>query len=308
LAFSDHVGRCAGLAKAGLPAGGLLNTFTDREIDMGYLPFSKTIYPLFIFIVMTIVGCGVPQTSSDFDKTPEAQFLKATVSQVESKDYAAIEALMDSRVNQPDIRQALDRLRGQIPDGQPIHMEPVDWSFVKKTNAQSNSTDARNAKVAIEYAYPGPKWLLASANLSGEPGNFRIVSFNLVPLSESMTQKNAFTLKEKSALHYIFLVCAVTAFVLSIYALVRCLRLKGLRHKWLWVIFTSFGFVVFSINWTNGAVFINPLAFYLFGAAFVRDGWVGPWVVSFTLPVGAIVFLWKQRAALFGAVSSDQSE
>lgn len=288
--------------------GGLLNIFTDREIDMVYQPFFKIIYALFGIVVMLLVGCGVPQSSSDFDKTPEAQFLKATVNQVVSKDYAAIEGLMDSRVHQADIRQALDRLRAQIPADAPIHMEPVAWSFVKKMNARSGGADARNAKVAIEYTYPGPKWLLASANLSGEPGDFRIVAFNVAPLTESLSQTNAFTLKGKSSQHYIFLVCAVTAFAVSVYALVRCLRLKGLRHKWLWAIFMSFGFVVFSINWTNGAVFINPLAFYLLGAAFIRDGWVGPWVISFAVPVGAIIFLWKQRAALFGSASSDRRD
>jgi hypothetical protein len=271
---------------------------------MGYQPFFKTICAMYVIVVMLLAGCGVPQSSADFDKTPEAQFLKATVSQVVSKDYAAIEALMDARVQQPDIRQALERLNAQIPADTPIHMEPVAWSFIKKTNAQSGSAEARNAKVAIEYTYPGQKWLLVSANLSGEPGNFRIVAFNLVPLTESLSQTNAFTLKGKSSLHYIFLACAVFAFVVSVYALVRCLRLKGLRHKWLWAIFTSFGFVVFSINWTNGTVFINPLAFNLFGAAYVRDGWGGAWAISFAVPVGAIVFLWKQRAELFRSASS----
>lgn len=80
---------------------------------MGYQPFTKTIYPLFIFVVMTLVGCGVPQSSSDFDKTPEAQFLKATVSQVVSKDYAAIEALMDSRVIGIDISKKCAHIEGE---------------------------------------------------------------------------------------------------------------------------------------------------------------------------------------------------
>jgi hypothetical protein len=147
------------------------------------------------------------------------------------------------------------------------------------------------------HTYPGPKWVVASASLSGEPGEFRIVAFNVEPLPAPLSELNAFTLKGKSAAHYIFLLLPAADCVISIYAFVRCLRTKRLRRKWLWALFTLVGVVAFSINWTSGAVYVEPLRFSILGAGYMRNGWLGPWVISFYIPVGALAFLWKQRIA-----------
>ncbi len=162
----------------------------------------------------------------------------------------------------------------------------------------NGGSSSRSANVAIEYTYQGPKWVVASASLSGEPGQFRIVAFNVEALPAPLSELNAFTLKGKSALHYLFLLLPAAACAISIYAFVRCIRTKGLKRKWLWALFTLFGFVAFSLNWTNGAVFVNPLHFNFLSAAYMRNGWLGPWVVSFSTPVGALVFLWKQRTTV----------
>lgn len=261
------------------------------------IQFHMRLYPLIALAIMLLQGCGIPQSSAEFDKTPEASFLNATVNQLVAHDYAAIESLMDSRVQQSDIQQALDRLRSTIPAGAPTRSEPVAWNFVKTTSTTSGVSSSRSANVAIEYTYPGPKWVVASASLSGEPGQFRIVSFNVEALPAPLSELNAFTLKGKSPLHYLFLLLPATACMISVHAFVRCLRTKGLKRKWLWALFTLVGFVAFSINWTNGAMFMEVLHFHFLSAAYMRTGWLGPWIVTFSIPVGALVFLWKHRAA-----------
>lgn len=54
---------------------------------------------------MLLQGCGLPQALADFDKIPEAQFLKAMCNQVVENGHPAIESAMDPRVQQADIRQ-----------------------------------------------------------------------------------------------------------------------------------------------------------------------------------------------------------
>lgn len=255
------------------------------------------LYPLIVLVAILLQGCGIPQSPADFERTPEAQFLEATMSQLVAHDYATIESMMDSRVHQPDLQEALDRLRSTVPVETPIHKEPVAWNFTKTTSTMNGSSSSRNANVAIEYTYPGSKWVVASASLSGEPGQFRIISFNVEAIPAPLSQTNAFTFEGKGAVHYLFLLCAIAACGTSIFAFVRCLRTKGLKRKWLWAIFTLIGFVAFSINWTNGAIFMNALHFNFLSAACVRNGWVGPWYVTFCIPVGALTFLWKQRTA-----------
>lgn len=63
------------------------------------------IYPLIALAVMLLQGCGIPQSPADFDKPPEAQFLKAMRTPVVENDHPAIESAMDPRVQQALIRQ-----------------------------------------------------------------------------------------------------------------------------------------------------------------------------------------------------------
>jgi len=255
------------------------------------------IYSIIALVAFFLQGCGIPQSHAEFDKTPEAEFLKATINKLVDRQYTAIESLMDARVQQSDIRGALEQLGSIVPGETPTHLEPVAWNFVKTASTMSGSTTSRSANVAIEYTYPGPKWVVASASLSGEPGQFRIVSFNVEPLSAPLSELNAFTLKGKSPTHVLFVLFPAIACAISVYAFVRCLRTKGLKRKWLWSIFTLVGFGAFSLNWTNGELIISFLHFNFLSAAFMRSGWLGPWVITFSIPVGALVFLWKQRTS-----------
>src|SRR5712692_9790961 len=91
------------------------------------------------------------------------------------------------------------------------------------------------------------------------------------------------------ALFVVVLMLSTTlAFAISVYAFVQCWRTPGLERKWLWALFTLVGFCAFSLNWTTGGFNVNPLSFNLFSAGAVRDGFVGPWVITFAFPLARL--------------------
>jgi hypothetical protein len=63
-----------------------------------------------------------------------------------------------------------------------------------------------------------------------------------------------------------------------------------LPRKWLWVLFILAGVGKFAVNWTSGEWGIAPLSLQLLSASAVASLY-GPWILSFSLPLGAIVFL-----------------
>ncbi|MED5618903.1 hypothetical protein [Ideonella sp. BN130291] len=240
-------------------------------------------------LACVLSACGVPQTPEAFNKTPEAQFLRVVVDKLAVREFAFIESQLDPKLVEPDVRSALERTAAALPAEAVAAVQPVAWRVGVSTNGP------RTATVAAEYAYPSSKWFVVSAQLTGEAGSFRILRLNVEPLPAPMAQLNAFTFQGKGAMHYAFFLFTLSAFALSVYAFVQCLRTKGIRRKWLWAIFTLLGFCAFTLNWSSGAVSINPLSFNLFSAGFGRAGWVGPWGLTFCIPIGAIVFLWKHR-------------
>jgi len=247
---------------------------------------------LYAFAVcVALLGCGMPITPEAFNASPEAIAVRSIVDRLTAKDFASIEAQLDPALAQAGIRAALEKTANAIPALPVSKVEAVAWNVLVATGRP------RTATVAAEYTFGQKQWLVASAQLTGEPNAYRILSFNIESLPAPMSQIHAFTLSGKSATHYLFLVAAVAATLVSLVAFVRCARTKGLRRKWLWLVFIALGFVSFTINWSNGAVNINPLAFNLLSAAFMRHGWLGPWMLTFCIPVGAIWFLLRQRSA-----------
>jgi hypothetical protein len=75
-----------------------------------------------------------------------------------------------------------------------------------------------------------------------------------------------------------------------------------------WALFALVGVAPITLNWTTGALQVQPIAFLILSFAFVRTGF-GPWMLSVAFPVGAIVTLHKvsqmRAQALQGA--SDES-
>jgi hypothetical protein len=68
-------------------------------------------------------------------------------------------------------------------------------------------------------------------------------------------------------------------------------------RRWLWALFALFGVGSFAMNWTTGAVSSSLFSFQLIGSI-QRVGLAGPWFISVSFPLGAIVALRKRSQAL----------
>ena len=153
--------------------------------------------------------------------------------------------------------------------------------------------DERTTDVTLEYNF-GSKWLLANVVTQEAGGKRRITGFSVTPLTESLEDRNRFTLHGKSELEYDTLILAIVSILISVYASVLCLRTKGLRRKWLWLIGTLAGFVGYGVNWTTGESAFMPLMFRLPPAG-ASATLYGPWTMFVTLPVGALAFLFLRK-------------
>lgn len=241
-------------------------------------------------VCMVLAGCGLPVSPETFNASPEAVTLRSIVQRLVAKDFASIENQLDPALSGKNMRPELEQVAALLPPDPISKVEAVAWNTVLFTG------QPRHTKVVAEYTFGQKQWMVISAELTGQANAYRIYNFNVEPLSAPLSQINAFTLVGKSMTHYIFLIAAVLAVAVSLVAFVQCVRTKGLRRKWLWLLFIALGFVTFTVNWSNGAVHINPFAVNLFSAGVLRMGWLGPWMVTFGLPIGAVWFLLRKRS------------
>lgn len=146
----------------------------------------------------------------------------------------------------------------------------------------------------IEYEYTlQDKYLYQNIGIRKQDGIFTVVSFDGYIYEQSLDNINKFTLRNKGFVHYVFLCLAILIPIFIIVTLIIAIRTK-LKTKWLWIIGILFGFIKFSINWTTGQVGFSLINISILGAGFSKSGKIAPWILSFSIPIVAIIFWYKR--------------
>jgi len=127
---------------------------------------------------------------------------------------------------------------------------------------------------------------------SGASAPWKLAGIHLQFASNAEVAANRFTLAGKTPGEYGFFFLLVGSIAAMVAALVKVIRARGLRRKWLWGILAFVGLCTLHMDWTTGQVAFEPLAVNLIGmGVFKLLGLHAHWVLSTTLPVGALLIL-----------------
>ena len=223
-----------------------------------------------------------------FISQEEAAEGQKVIAQVAAGDFTSIEGRLDASLRTPDARDKFNQLADYIPKGQPKSITTIGAHTFK------GETDTRY-DLTYEYQYE-KTWMLATVVLHRKANQLLIEGFHVNLTPQSQKSLNAFNLSEKGPLHFAVLGLAVLIPLFIVATLVVCYRTTIPKRKWLWYLFVGIGLVQFSLNWTTGALNIQPFSFLLLGAGFTQAGPYAPLLLTFGLPVGAVVFLARRRS------------
>lgn len=242
---------------------------------------------LFPLMLALLAGCSQADLIQKIASPEEQALARSYIDRVRARDFQAIEKAMDPSIGGPNLRHTLEQMADAMPTAQPISAR-----LVGADRRTQGSTTTLNT--TFEYAFPG-KWLIANVAIRDRDGQKSIIGLNVYPRTQSLESENRFTLAGKQPLQYSVLLGAIAAIGLTVYTLIVCARTKGMRRKWLWIVFILAGIGKLAVNWTSGEWSLMPLAIQLLSAS-AAASYSGPWIVSFSIPLGAIVFLGRQRA------------
>jgi hypothetical protein len=207
--------------------------------------------------------------------------------ELRSRDFEDIEKAIDPTIADDLRGGVLGKMADLIPVGAPTSVQLV--------GARRFSSESTGTTVNLTYEYQfDTHYLLTNLATKTKGGVTTIIGLGVQPESASLATQNKFNLSGKSALQYAVLGGAIIAAIFTLTVLVVCIRTKMQRRKWLWILFILFGFGRLSVNWTTGQWGIGVLAVQLFSASAHAD-FFGPWIVSVSLPAGAVIFLIKRR-------------
>jgi hypothetical protein len=176
-----------------------------------------------------------------------------------------------------------------------INLEFGQYKSIKMVGGNVLNYDGQlsySLSYELEYA---SKWALFSIDFKGGNNKFEVRRYNVAPLSDSLEHSTRFTFEGKGIVHYLFLVFMLIEFLFIIYVAVNCLRTQ-MKKKVLWVLFILCGICSISFNWESGYVSVQPLSIqFMFGISAFKMGLYAPWIMTFSIPLGAILFLIKRK-------------
>jgi len=162
-----------------------------------------------------------------------------------------------------------------------------------KTTTIYNESKIINYELCYEYEY-NDFWIYFNFHIQQNNKEIKVLGLNIIPYKNSLHEVNKFTLMNKDLIHFFFLFMVIIIPLFIIFSIIYCFK-TPLKRKWLWILFMLFGIISFKLNWTTGDFELQLLNIRLLGAGFSRFGTVSPWILSFAVPVGAILFWIKKR-------------
>jgi hypothetical protein len=251
----------------------------------------KNMSPMVAVLALALGGCSQKAMLDAFERMipkEESTQAKTVLASLQKRDISSVKIFIHPDQTTPDLDQKLQSLSAIFPSGEPLQAKVVGANtFIINETKTTNLT--------LQYEYPGPIWILANVVIQSVGNKWAVTGLNAQSIPTSLEESSRFTFKEKTPLHFVMLILAGAVAVFVLFSLVVCIRTPVPKKKWLWIIFVLFGVGQFIIDWGSGQFRFNPLGFQLFGFGASKAGPYAPWFITVSLPIGAIVFLFKRK-------------
>jgi len=236
-----------------------------------------------------LTACFPSRTLEKFADAEKQKVAREYIQRLVDGDLAGLAAELDPKFRKGNEAEKLKEMRALIPAGVPAVVNLVGYQ---------TSRFARDVNYRVTHQFrSGPRWIVVNVTWRENPNLPRVLTgIQVTPLDRSLQEINAFSLRRvRPARYYVVLAAAILVPLFILVTLIVCLRTKFPRRKWLWIVFILVGFGQYSFNWTNGSTGWNVLHLQLFGAGAAAASMYAPWIISVSLPVGAVAFWIKRR-------------
>jgi hypothetical protein len=187
----------------------------------------------------------------------------------------------------PEVEQQLARI-GAMLDGQRFDSTRV---VGVRTNVISG---VRHVNLSYER-HSARGWSIANVATVDSAGTWFVEGVSAQPIDRPIEESTRFGLQGKTVRHYAWLLLTILAAAISLSTACWIASRRAMPKRWRWVFASLIGVGAFSLNWASGEIGVRLLNVQLASAAFMRPGTVGPWVLTFGVPVGAVAALRRYR-------------
>jgi hypothetical protein len=239
---------------------------------------------LIALLAALIAGCSPGKWPEQLLKEDERAFIQAAVDDVAREDAVALSAKVPPELR-PAIQANLPAMRRALPA--PPHKLTAVYTNVDLIG------DGRTAE-ALYQIEGSDGWATLDVTVRTSGGAKQLAGLYLEPMKGEPKRLHPFRLADGGAAGLAMVAAMVAAVAVTIAALVRIWRSGLFRRRWLWTIGALCGLTVLKLNWSTGELSFQPLAFQIFSASAVKSPIFAPWVLGVSVPVVALIALFKR--------------
>lgn len=248
---------------------------------------------LLTILALLLTGCSAQQWNDELSTPQDRDLARTAIADLRSGNLGALKGRMEPQLFAQTLAAA-NKIKGIMPaKGEPKLVTVNVNTF--SGNGATVSTKVLNYELGA-----GDKWAVVQIVLQQSGNVTQIAGWHVTPTTGEPTVAGDFSFRDKSFIHYFWIAAMLASTFTSLGALVMAARAKGLRRRWLWIVGSIIGLGQFSLNWSTGAWGFRPIAFQLFGSAAMKASPFDSWVLTFSLPIVAIVFLVRRAKIVAG--------
>jgi len=228
-------------------------------------------------------GCGMKNLTVNYVPEDADKFAQNYLNMLKKGDIDGVLGVTSSDILSDKARDQFLSVSKTLDKGELKGAEVV--KFHKMTGYFS-----KNTKVLIDYQLEFERgWAEAIIVVEKKDGVFKTSGLYVDSLPKSLREIHSDGFYAKPIQQYLLASLALIVPLFIFYSILQCLTMP-IKYKVLWVVFIMIGLARFSLIWTSGQIAFYPFTLVFFGAEAVKDGIYGPWVFSFSFPLGAVAF------------------
>lgn len=231
-----------------------------------------------LLALLFVAGCARAPLDPQADRAAR-EFYAA----VQAGDWGRVDAsLSPAMARAANRRAAFEQVRRALPAGPVREVRTVGWT---------RPDGAEHVSAIHLYRFADADVVVNTALQPGPGGSMQVASFLANRLPRGVVEANRFSLAGKSPQHYGFLATAFLSPLVMVAVAAMAAMTRGLRFKLAWMALALVGVGSAWFNWTTGEGGFTAAQISLVNMGFGRDTDISPWIIRFSMPVGALLVL-----------------
>ena len=240
-------------------------------------------------LLVGLGGCSWDYLAEKIIPEEESAYARDFLEKLRRREFNDVMSQLDASLISQVSDDKLIEIAGYFPAGEPISIEII--------GSQTHSSTGRwQGNFTFEYQFQD-QWAVASATVQRVDERMTVVGFRVWQTTASQRELTSVWAADLSPWHFIMLFLTVLSPAFMVYTCYRVYKTPIPRKKRRWYLISFVGLFGFSFNWTTGVLNYQLAEIQLIGFGILAAGPHAPWILEFTVPVGAAVF-WLMRKKL----------